>query len=85
MSMLRAGARRHYINTFSCSVISNINQIWNMVVARAAALFLFAFCLPLRIRSESLAGFDAASASSVYSGGFSADQALKAGSGYWCR
>ena len=56
-----------------------------MVVARAAALFLFAFCLPLRIRSESLAGFDAASASSVYSGGFSADQALKAGSGYWCR
>ena len=61
-------------------------KIWIMVGASAAELFLFAFfCLPFTIRSESFAGFDAASASSVYSAGFWADQALKARSGYWCR
>lgn len=77
-----AGMRRHCI---ILKVDSVSNRIWNMFDACAAALFLFMFCLPFTIRSESLAGFDAASASSVYSAGFSADLALKAGSGYWSR
>ena len=45
------------------------------------ALFFF----PIAIRSESYASFDGASASSAYSTSFSADLALAAGSGYWCR
>ena len=56
-----------------------------MFGASAAAFLLCALCWPLAIRSEGLAGFDAAIASSVYSAGFSAEQALREGSGYWCR
>ena len=49
-------------------------------------LFLCALSLPAAVQSETSASFDGASASSVYStGSFSADQALAAGSGYWCR
>ena len=42
--------------------------------------------LPIAILSQTYVSFDGASASSTYSAGaFSADQALSAGSGYWCR
>ena len=42
--------------------------------------------LPVAVLSQTYVSFDGASASSTYSAGaFSADQALSAGSGYWCR
>ena len=56
-----------------------------MSCARVAALALCVFCLPLANGRESFAGFDAAVASSVYSNGFSAGEALARGTGYWLR
>lgn len=43
-------------------------------------------CVPSAIWSQTFVNFDVARTSSTYStGAFSADQALSAGSGYWCR
>ena len=56
-----------------------------MSCASIVTLSLNVLLLPLACRSESFVGFDAAFASSAYSTGFSADQALTAGTGYWLR
>lgn len=73
----------------STLLVKHFLRLFKLVYFHIMALAMLSFlllCTPIAIWSQSYVSLDGASASSAYStGAFSADQALSAGAGYWCR